>query len=326
MSFFGATTLRGKILVLKIGFAVVVVLVGLVTLYFMEKRDRPAPRVDPAKEQEEIAAGLKSEDPAARSQAYARLGKYRPLTKESIDSLAAGMADKDAPARASAAKAMAEVAPVLESKPEWAAPAAAAAAKALDDPDIAVALPAIAVVSQSGEAGKQALDPLKKQLQAKDAERRLAAAGAVFKLDPTAAGEAVAVATALIEDSNEAIRLQAVQMLARVGPPAKETAPQLLKIAAGKQDRKLRIAAAEAVLRVDPDETPQVSVVLVALIKEIDVETGGKLKKPSLGKGPDGKVVVANMDALGHPLGVVRADALRVLRNVDAKAADAVNQ
>lgn len=327
MSLFGATSLRGKILTLKIAFAAVVALAGLAVLYRIENEEKSRPRVDAVKEREEITAGLQSENPAERAQACIRLGKYRPLTKENIEALATALADKDTSVRTSAATALAEIAPMLESKPEWAEPAAAAAGKALDDPDSAVALPAITTLSQCGDAGRAAITPLKKQLQTKDFARRLAAVAALHKLNPATVNETLPVVIALVDDANDATRLQALQMLGKFGNAGKETSPQLIKIATSKQDRKVRIAAAETLLQVDPDEAPQAATALVTLIKEIDAETGDKLKKPTITKGPDGRtIVLSNPDVLGNPLNTVRADAVRVLRRADAEAADAVNQ
>lgn len=323
------TSFKEKILLIKLAVAAVIALVGLGTLYFVieggNKRNNPGPPA-PTQNREEILAKLKSENPAERGQGCSQLGKYRPMTKENVELLSAALADKDGGVRASAAGALAEIGPMLESQPEWASPAATAAVKALEDPDNGVVLASITVLRHSGAAGKAAMEPLKKQLQARDAERRLAAASALNQLDPATATETLPVVVALLDDPNDAMRLRAVRTIGSLGGAGKGAGPQLVKIATSKQDRNLRIVAAETLLQVDPAEASQAAAALVALIKEIDVETGGILKKPAMTKGADGRIILANPEALGNPLGTVRADALRVLRRADTKAADAVNQ
>jgi HEAT repeat protein len=321
---------REGYLLVKIGIATVVALVGLVFVWQLERdeKQRQQPRGDPVKEREEILAGMKSDDPAQRGPACTRLGKYRPLTTENVEMLVAALGDKDATVRASATAAVAELGPMFQGKPEWAKVVAPAATKALDDPDGPVVLSAIRILGHCGESGQMAVEPLKKQLTSDDPTRRLAAASALHKLDPMAAGAAVPVLIDFIKDRKipSEVRKQAIDLLGTIGEPAREAAEPLLKIATGKSDRGVRIAAAGAAVRVDPEAAPKAAEALVALIKDIDVETKGVLKKPAIRTGPNGQIILNNPDALGNKLGIVRADAIRVLKQLDAQAAEEVNQ
>jgi HEAT repeat protein len=321
---------REGYLLVKIAIATVAALVGLVFVWQIEREEkqRQQPRVDPVKEREEILAGMKSDDPSQRREACTKLGKYRPLTTENVETLVLALGDKDATVRASATAAVAELGPMFQGKPEWAKVVAPAATKALDDPDAPVVLSAIKILGHCGESGRIAIEPLKKQLASDDFTRQLAAASALHKLDPTSAAAAIPVLIDFIGNRKvpSEIRKQAMDLLGTFGEAAREASTPLLKIATGRSDRAVRVVAAGAVIRVSPDDAPKAAEALVALIKEIDAETGGVLKKPAISKGADGQIILSNPGALGNKLGIVRAEAIRVLQQVDAKAAEEVNQ
>jgi hypothetical protein len=65
---------------------------------------------------------------------------------------------------------------------------------------------------------------------------------------------------------------------------------------------------------------------LVALIKDVDQQTGGKFKKSALSRGPGGRITLGNREALGNPLASLRYDARQALRKIDPAAADKVNE
>jgi HEAT repeat protein len=305
---------------MRLAVVTVVVLAGLGVLFFIMPKNQPAPK-DAAKEQQRLLAGLRSGKPEVRAKAALQLGKQRPLARETVAGLALALGDPDVGVQASAASALAEIGPLLTDRPEWAEVAVGPAIVGLDD-SAKIALPLQEFLGHLGAAGKPAVPALHRYVNFKGLKQRLGAILALLKLDPEHAEELLPGLLGLLGESDPQMRGEALTVLGKIGEKGKGATPKVIALIDGDPDPGIRIEAARTLVSISPADRGRAVSGLVAVIKDIDEQTSGKLKPPA--PGPGGRVAL-DPAAMAHPLHQPRAVALALLLRLDPKAAEAMN-
>src|SRR5262245_3192691 len=130
-------------------------------------------------------------------------------------------------------------------------------------------LRATRLLCQLGSPATKAIPTLKELLTNKQPGVALDAALLLVSIDTNAAAPAIPVLIEAVKSTPEGNTglAAAIKALAKLGPMAKDSLPELVKkYDANKPD--LRIHAAEAVARIDPEQAPKAVEVIVALLKE----------------------------------------------------------
>lgn len=201
------------------------------------------------------AAELKAPGSATRLQAALALGELGPAAREAEAALAVAARDPDPEVRAAAVAALG----ASEGKE-----AVEALGRALSDDDWFVRLAAAKALQGLGERGRPAVPALVKALSPRDGLKDFRpvrcgeAMVALARIDPRAkeieAGCAVVVGK-LLQDERQGsfgARATGARLLAACGPPAASTAPALATLLRDP-DGDVRVAAAEALLRIAPE-------------------------------------------------------------------------
>ena len=245
-----------------------------------------------------------------RARAAAQLGKHRPLARETVAALALALGDPDVGVQASAATALAEIGPLLAERPEWAEVAVSPAIIGLDD-SAKIALPLQEFLGHLGAAGKPAVPALHRYSNFKGLKQRLGAIQALIKLDPEHAEELLPGLLGLLGESDPQVRGEGLTALGKIGAKGKPAAPKVIALLDGDPDPGIRIEAAQTLVNISPADSTRAVSGLVAVIKDIDEQTSGKLKPPP--PGPGGRVAL-DPAAVAHPLYQPRTAAALLLK------------
>jgi HEAT repeat protein len=99
---------------------------------------------------------------------------------------------------------------------------------------------------------RQALPALTKALKDSDEDVRVAAAGAVARLDPKNQ-DALPVIIAGLKDPDGPVRYRAVRVLEEIGSPAKAAVPALIYVFTADREKDVREWAGRALRKIDPE-------------------------------------------------------------------------
>jgi HEAT repeat protein len=133
--------------------------------------------------------------------------------------------------------------------------------------DQLVQLQAIANLLLTGSAAKSVLPELRKLLADHKPAVRLETALALIHIDPKNAADAVPALVEALKSDPDQSAVRAAKAAGELGPIAKDTVPELVKLLSAK-NLSLRLEAASAVARIDSAQVPQATEALVALLKE----------------------------------------------------------
>src|SRR5262249_14584322 len=154
---------------------------------------------------------LKSSDPKVRASACVAIRNIGPAAKSAIPALIAALKDTDAYVRMEATVALGAIG-------EAAIPALIDAAKSTSRYQ---RIGACLALGHMGAKAKEAIASLEPLLKDKNASVRAHAAQAIWRIDPTRAGDIVPVLAEALKDENRAVRMGAAVTLGQIGPAAK---------------------------------------------------------------------------------------------------------
>jgi HEAT repeat protein len=248
-----------------------------------------------------LTALVKDGDPRVRGAALAALEKVGPEGGEALPALVEALKDGDPRVRLAAAQAVIVVGEGQTAAPDAAAVLAEALRKSdprdrayiqwylwQAQPQDKVALPALIALLRDADAGVRsialtglqqlsteaevdaALPAISELLKDQDRGVRLAAAEALWQISEDA-GPAVPVLVEALEDKDDRLRSHAARILGEVGTAARAALPALRAVLADKgAGAAVRIAAAEAVWRINADVRAAVPVLIEALKSKDD--------------------------------------------------------
>ncbi len=199
--------------------------------------DRQMARVVPI-----FRAGLSDTDAADRQRAAKSLGEVGPSAAAALADLKAVLHDRDAQVRVAAASSIHAI------DATDAAPLPVLTA-ALDDADDSIRQEAVETLARFGTEARPLLPAMHDMLLESNPELRFAAAAAILQLskeDP----DAIAAVVALFGDSDIDLRIRAVQLVGKLGPPARSAAEPLKALVKADNDA-LAAAAKDALAKVD---------------------------------------------------------------------------
>ncbi len=186
--------------------------------------------------------GLKNKDKSLKMQAAHALS-LRGLQEDAVVPIFIDGLTSDVPSvRRQAAESIARYGP----KGRKAIPALI---NALEDADDAVSAQAMSALKQIGEDPKTLLPAMFKVLRRKETNLHPAAAQIVFQVGPSVPEEII---TRLKTEDSPGVRLACLQVLAMVGPPAKDALKELVK-ALDDPAPRARMTAARALGNIGPD-------------------------------------------------------------------------
>ncbi|MBN9121632.1 MAG: HEAT repeat domain-containing protein, partial [Planctomycetes bacterium] len=229
-----------------------------------------------------------------RPAAAVALGSRYGRAPASVPALTAALADPDSDVRFAAAVALVQIGPRGSAEHTSALPVLV---EGLRDRREDVRIAASQNLLQTGPTARTAIPALTKLLDDKSEEVRLEAALALVGIDPSKAAGGVPALVGGLKSENGNSVVRAAKALAVLGPVAKAAAPELLKTC-GAEHPRWRLAAAEAVVRVDPAQVPKAVAVLVGLLKE---EKARSVHRPALAAlrhiGPGAKDAMPTLPA-----------------------------
>jgi HEAT repeat protein len=189
-----------------------------------------------------LLEGLKEKDQALKMQAAYALSQRGLQADVVLPIFIAGLKNELPSVRRQAAEALAR----YGTKASKAAPSLI---DALDDGDDGVRAAALTTLRQVGAEPKAMFAAMVKVLRNKDGKLHGPAAQFLFQVGPEVVGEMVAM---LKTESAPALRLTCLQVLAMIGPPAKEGVSELIK-ALEDPVARARMTAARALGNIGPD-------------------------------------------------------------------------
>jgi HEAT repeat protein len=215
-------------------------------------------------------------DQTVRAAAATALGRLDPFPRDALAKLVAlAKADKRTDPRAAALRALAA-----------AGPRAIAARSAIEPiatgqvQDGLALLAKIAIAAMDGDPAKAAA-AARAGLVEKKPDVRSAALRALLELGPVP--EDLPALVRLLRDRDEAIREAAVHCLGKLGPAAKETVPQLVKLLTNDGVGEVRIAAAVALGEIGPGALSAVAKLQQAVRDDRVVEPAARKTLEKLG-------------------------------------------
>jgi hypothetical protein len=228
------------------------------------------------------------------------------------------MDDPDLGVRTNAALSLVGHAPTIETHPAWCEKLVPPALRGLNEVG-KLPIAASDLLGYCGQAGRVAIPGLKAQMvEHPGPQRKLASARALLRLDPETSADVTPVVRALLKDKAADTRAETLKTIAYLGDKARDVAPDLISMVSECPDLAQRALAVQVLLKVKREDAAKAVPALVALIKEIDRQTEGKLKPT---KDASGRTI-RSPEAMAHPLYQVRADTIDLLRSIDAKAAE----
>jgi HEAT repeat protein len=240
-------------------------------------------RIDQSRAKEALAAATAVlKDPSFPSfEAWVFFDRFRPVSKEAVEGLRTMLYDDNPLVNAAAVMALENVGPeakeaaglladalkdrrsrvrlaaagaLIHIDPEAGRPAVAVVREALKDADYTVRVTAADLLVQADPAqAAAAVDALKGGLKDRDAGVRLAVAGALVGIDPAQAKAAVPVAAEALASADKDVRVKAAAQLARFGRHG-AAAEKALRAAVADKEPEVGVAAAEALVRILPEE------------------------------------------------------------------------
>jgi HEAT repeat protein len=187
-----------------------------------------------------LAAALRDESPAARAEAADALRQLGPAARGAAPDLAEALKGSDDDLASRADAALRAVGPGARS----AVIAALADRTAPNRPRV------FALVQSFGPAAADAAPLLRQALDGPDGFDRVRAAEALAAVDPEAAEEGVPALLAAASSDDPALAVFAAEASARIGPAAAAVGPALA-LALHRPDARVRLAAADALVRLD---------------------------------------------------------------------------
>jgi HEAT repeat protein len=305
----GETSAVNRFLVIGIA-ALVAIIAGI----YLGTREKP--RSKSRELAEELRNSLHAGNPEVRSKAAERLGKMQPLTEANFEALVTAFDDPDLGVRTSVALALVDHAPEIEKHAEWAEKIVPPAARALDDVG-KLPIAGADLLGFTGPPGKKTVAALKVQLGHPGPQRKLAGVRALLRLDPETMADVMPVVYALLKSNSPEVRADTLKTVAYLGDKAKPLAPGLVDMVTECPDLPQRLIAAQVLVKINPEDGPKIVPGLFELIREIDRQTGGKLKPAT---DPSGKPII-KPETAANPLFRVRADTVDLIRAIDPKAA-----
>lgn len=323
--------------------AVGVAVVGMVPAVVMNQVNAPPPPRDTATVQaeydekiREAEAGLTATDPAVRLSSVRRLVGIRPMPRDAFEKIAPLVSDPDPAVRLAAIDALRPLASSHSGDVPATRDVARALADAVVDDDPALATAALSTLTAMGDAATPAAPTLRRALPTMPALGRIDAARLLLEIDPGHAEDVVTVVGPLTSDSDEKTALAAIRLVRTAGPAAKSAGPRLVTTIRGTSNIEVMLEASETLQSVDRKRAGEAVPALLGLIKEIDKQTSGRLKKPVAyyQAGADGRVPADGepspaMSRLAgrpvEPLSPVRNRAMKLLVLIDLPAARKVS-
>jgi HEAT repeat protein len=255
--------------------------------------------------------GLKNKDEALKMQAAHALS-LRGLQEDAVVPIfIAGLTNKLPSVRRQAAESIAR----YGAKGRKAAPALI---NALEDPDDAVSAQAMAALRQVGEDPKTLLPAMFKVLRRKETHLHPAAAQIVFMVGPSAPDEILA---RLKTEKAPGVRLACLQVLAMVGPPAKDAVGELTK-ALDDTAPRARMTAARALGNIGPDaKAAEKALTKATKDGDANVQQIAKAALEQIRADPDQKeFVVKGVLTAGDPFDSRRTQMFHVVHTYKMKA------
>ena len=237
---------------------------------------------------------LAHKEPNVRARAVVALSRLGTAAKEVAEQLRGAMKDDSPQIAFWAAVAVCR----LDPKPD----AVAAVAGYLSDPNPSMRLDAVEVIASLGASGKPAAPRLTVALSDNEEQTRLAAALALWRVEPnptalsfaverlrspdpqirsqaalllgaTFGADAKPAVPELVKrlfDSFSAVRSSAAEALGRIGPAAKDAAPALLTLLDGDEPAFVQSAACEALGLIQPADKDAASAILKKKLEHLD--------------------------------------------------------
>jgi HEAT repeat protein len=175
------------------------------------------------------------------------LRNVSPDARDAVPVLEAALADRHVLARVFAAAALVRIDATRRGQ---AAPVAEAA---LADKDLEVRFEAAeALVDIDPSRAAKVSTALLPSLEDRSVDTRLRVAAAVLRFDPARRKDLLAALLAVVKDAEKTDRLQALALLAQLGDAA-EDAKKTLRTLTKSKDADVGVAAAEALMRLQPD-------------------------------------------------------------------------
>ena len=213
----------------------------------------------------QLETTLKDGKTARSRQAAAVTLGHRPLSgAKSAPALKAALTDPEFIVRFAAAVSLVRVA---RSNAETAASVLPVLIEGLKQDDNGARLAAVQNLGSVGVPARPAVPELKQRLSDKTPEVALEAAIVLTEIASSDAAESIPVLITGVKSENEVAATRAARALSVHGLAAKSAVPELVKRFAAKTPQ-LRIAAAEAAGRIDPDQAEKAAEVLVTFFKQ----------------------------------------------------------
>ncbi len=205
-----------------------------------------------------LLEGLKQKDEALKMQAVHSLALRGLRSDEVLPILIAGLKNETPSVRRQAAELILRYGPnAKEAGPDL--------ITALDDKDDAVCNAALQTLRGIGADPKVLFPAMVKVLRRPDTKLHPTAAQIIFQVGPDAIPDVI---TMLKKEESPGVRLACLQMLAMVGPPAKDAVGELIKTLDDPTPR-VRMTAARALGNIGPDAKPA-EAALVKATKDAD--------------------------------------------------------
>ena len=274
-----------------------------------------------------LIAALKDESPDVRLKTTYVLQRYAylvPQSKAAIKPLLAAMEDSSPRVRSNAASALAGFGPAAKE-------GVPALTTALDDKDSSMRAGAALTLGRIGPEAKAATTKLIELLRAEpkagepkslfeDVVRRNAA----MALGRITRGTDVAVAPliAALDDKGLEVGVYAAIALGEIGPAAKAAVGPLQGFIQTEKDARIRIHAAAALMRIDPQFAKSSIEILVAALTDERMFVRHNALTALEGLGPLAKEAMpALQKLLQDPNKAIQDDAARAIKKIDAEAA-----
>jgi HEAT repeat protein len=229
-----------------------------------------------------------------------------------VPAVATVVADPDPEARGRACYALSR----LHASPDVSVPALLSA---LRDADSDVRREAAHAVAAFGGAARDAAPALHELLESQEPHDRSAAIFGLAGITPPEEG--AAIVAPLLDDASPEVRAAAARATGRIGPPAAALVPRLLQLL---DDESEHVQADAAMALGAMGSAAEAAVPRLARLLESDVDFVRERAGVALEQIGSSGALKALVDALKHPRGNVRLEAVRALGAMGPKAAPAL--
>jgi HEAT repeat protein len=228
--------------------------------------DQPAPATPPAgpihteaspdssQTVDDLIKQLKSKNSRLRGEAVEKLEAYGPKAARAVDALMPLLADKSPAIRLETSFALAKIGSA--SLP--------ALRNGLTSSEKMIQIGSALTLGHMGKQASAAIPDLEKLLSSSELALSGHAAQAIWRIDPSQAGEVITVLTKVLKSKEPAERMGALSTLSQMGPSARETIEEIRPLLRDSE-AQIRLSAAITLWNIDPKQEGIVPILAAAL-------------------------------------------------------------